>query len=626
MRQPPLSPLICIMLSLGAVLPFSDVVLLDEDVRPATRIEDWQITAIDGHYAKIDSEQGTQIQLATDQAGNPAHAVGDFKFWFQNAIEDGTYRVTIRWRTGTMGGTPWAFLLGCDAGIVTEDGIESGRWHYFYPGHSGPHSNQWFTHDLAGPDPIDFSMWPNGPVARSITVSGVGPGDFYVRLRDMSPGRNNSFAVESIELTPLGDPTKGLEDAEHANTSAVPRSESTGLSVPVGEPFTIGVYYAMPWLEPKDDFSWDYAFMDMARSGCNFVVVSGNCWTEQWAAISHWDMQGVTSYGELNNYPGPGKWKPSDFVAGIKERRARLKSFVWKGESVGDTCVGHIMTDEPECRGLPEDKQDYLRAWADVYHQHNPERNVYVNHCDPTWYDLNEEHATCSAAPTIAVNSHRITDRINAARAIGLKNFTVVALLGRMSDWSGGRAAQIDYWNLGRATPEVFEWLDSRSHAQDAYEQMVTAYCYGAAGLHPFMYNQHRGVSLVDKYGNGQYGIRKGFSDAAHDLRRTHGWPGVKLSNNGSRFSDRGTYSAGEFTLTAQAASDSGTIARVVFGKSTDGGSTWESIADLTAPYSAKFSTKPGQTVIFRARAVATDGKKSICSANMIHIENEPQP
>jgi hypothetical protein len=469
-------------------------------------------------------------------------------------------------------------------------------------------------------------MWPNGPVARSITVSGVGPGDFYVRLRDMSPGRNNSFAVESIELTPLGDPEKGPKVAKKTNVSVDPRCESTKLSVPVGEQFTIGVYYAMPWLEPKDNFSWDYAFMDMARSGCNFVVISGNCWAEQWAAIKHWDMKGVTSYGQLNNYPGPGKWKPSDFVAGIKEQRERLKSFVWKGESVGDTCVGHIMTDEPECRGMPEDKQDYLRAWADVYHQHNPERNVYVNHCDPKWYDLNEKHATCSAAPTIAVNSHRITDRIKAARAIGLRNFTVVALLGRMSDWSGGRVEQINYWNLGRATPEVFEWLASRSHSQDAYEQMVTAYCFGALGFHPFMYNQHRGASLVDEHGNGQYGIRKGFSDAAHDLRRTHGWPGVTMSNNGSRFSDRGTYSASEFTLTAQAVSDSGKIARVVFGKSTDGGSTWEANEDSTAPYSAKFSTKPGQTVIFRARAVATDGKTSIYSANMIHIENEPQP
>ena len=46
---------------------------------------------------------------------------------------------------------------------------------------------------------------------------------------------------------------------------------------PVGENFTIGAYYAMPQLEPQDKFSWDYAFMDMARIGCNRIVISGNC-------------------------------------------------------------------------------------------------------------------------------------------------------------------------------------------------------------------------------------------------------------------------------------------------------------------------------------------------------------
>ncbi len=81
------------------------------------------------------------------------------------------------------------------------------------------------------------------------------------------------------------------------------------------------------------------------------------------------------------------------------------------------------MTDEPECHGLPEDKRRFLRVWADVYHQYNSERKVYVNHCDPEWYDLNEKHVTCSTAPTITVNSHRITDRINAARSTGLEQF-----------------------------------------------------------------------------------------------------------------------------------------------------------------------------------------------------------
>ena len=622
--------------------------------RPEIRAEDWLIAALDGHYAKVDSAAGTLIQLATDAAGNPAHAVGDFKFRFPGAIPDGKYRLTVRWRTGTMGGTPWAYLLGTEAGRVTEHGIPSGRWHYFYPGHSGSDSDRWFAHDLAGSNPVDFSMWPNSPVSTEITissigrqnVSGVGQGDFYIRLRDMSPGENNSFSIESIALTPIGEtattlnlsdgsrlPSARTEENLSATTaaSAAPRKEDRPAAAsfplaPIGDEFTIGVYYAMPWLEPKDNFSWDYAFMDMARSGCNFVVISGNCWANQWAAIKQWGMTGVTSYNQLIAYPGPGKWKPSDFVAGIEEQRERLKSFVWNGEHVGDAVVGHIMDDEPECRGLTEDEKDYLRAWADVYHRQNPARDAYVNHCDPEWYDLNEKHATCSAAPTIAVNSARIRDRIKAARSIGLKNFTVVALLGRMSDWSGNKADMIEYWNLGRATPEVFDWLASRTNYQDAYEGMITAYCYGATGFHPYIYNQHRGYSLVDKEGNGQYGIRTGFSDAAHDLRRSHGWPGVTLSSNSSPIRDRGTYPAGHFTLTAQAVSDSGTIEKVVFGKSSDGGSTWQTDEDATAPYSATFSTDPETTVIFRARAVAADGKKSIYAANMIHISNDAQP
>ena len=580
----------------------------------SVRAENCRITPVFGHYRKVESSKGKLIQLASDSHGNPAHAMGDFQIHFPQPIPDGTYRLTICWRTGRMNGTPWAFVLGADGGNVVENGIEQSGWHYFYPGLATADNDRWFTHDLAGPQPIGFSMFPNTPVAGSITVSGVGKNDFYVRVRDMSPGRNNTFGIESLTLTPISP--RGLRPAKPI------RPGSMNIQHPVESKFTIGVYYAMPWLNPKDDFSWDYAFMDMARSGCNFVVISGNCGADQWAAIKHWGMRGVTSYGQLNGYPGPGKWKPSDFSKGIKEQREFLRTCIWKDEHVGDACVGHLMTDEPECPpGLSEDKRRFLRAWADAYHRHNPNRKVYVNHCDPKWYDLNEKHATCSAAPTIAVNSQRISDRIRASRAIGLKNFTVVALLGRMSDWGGGKVGNVEYWNIRPATPAVFGWLAKRTNAQDAYEEMVTAFCYGASGFHPYMYNQHRAVSLVDRHGNGQYGIRRGFSTAAHDLRRSHGWPSVTLANNGSPFADRGTYSAGEFTLTAQAVSDSGKISKVVFGKSTDGGGVWQTRVDATAPYSAKFSAEPGKTVIFRARAIAEDGKQSIYAANMIQTQ-----
>ena len=92
------------------------------------------------------------------------------------------------------------------------------------------------------------------------------------------------------------------------------------------------------------------------------------------------------------------------------------------------------------------------------------------------------------------------------------------------------------------------------------------------------------------------------------------------MFNNGAAFNDRGNYSAGQFALTAEAVSESSTIEKVVFGQSTNGGATWESIEDTTVPYAAAFSASAGTTVIFRARAVAEDGKKSVYAANMIYV------
>ena len=99
-------------------------------VQPDTmpvRAEDWLITALDGEYALVDSFRGRLVQLATAAGGKSNHAVGDFVFRFPGAVPNGKYRVTVRWRTGAMGGTPWAFLLGSDAGQVREDGIASGK-------------------------------------------------------------------------------------------------------------------------------------------------------------------------------------------------------------------------------------------------------------------------------------------------------------------------------------------------------------------------------------------------------------------------------------------------------------------------------------------------------------------
>ena len=331
-------------------------------------------------------------------------------------------------------------------------------------------------------------------------------------------------------------------------------------------------------------------------------------------------MKGITSYNQLNAYPGPGKWKPEDFVANITETRDFLDDLERDGVKLGDTVIGHIMSDEPECRKMPEDERNYLRAWADMYHRIHGWRDVYVNHCDPPWYDLNERHTTCSAAPTIRFNDLRIADRIEAARKIGLENFTVVALQGHITAWTAGLCNRLDYFGFGPCTQEVKDWLASRSNYQDAYEQMTTAYFAGALGYHPYIYNQHRAISFVDKDGNDQYGIRSAFSDAAHDLRTIQGWPGTELFHDGEPFVDRGTYSPGAFRLTAIARSPARKITRVVFGRSIDGGVTWTSVEDDAAPYAATFEAGAGETVIFRAQAIDSEDRRSIFAANMIHI------
>jgi hypothetical protein len=170
---------------------------------PVVRAEDCQISALDGHFAYVDTFLGRDVLVSTDPAGNPAYAVGDIKFNFPGVVSNGTYRLTVRWRTGTVAGTPWAYKLGSDSGSVTENGVPtSGKWHYFYPGQSGPHGDQWHAHDLAGPEPVDFSMFPNTAVGSSVTVSGVAAGDFYVRVWDMSPSRDNFFTIEYFQLSP----------------------------------------------------------------------------------------------------------------------------------------------------------------------------------------------------------------------------------------------------------------------------------------------------------------------------------------------------------------------------------------------------------------------------------------
>jgi len=603
-------------------LPFCFAIAsMAADSPPAGKIiraETCRITALYGHFAHADAEDGREILLSTDAAGNPMHAIGIIQFNLPGTVSNGAYRLSMRWRTGTMAGTPWAFHLGGDSGSVTENGIPGGRWHIFFPGQAGSHSEQSFTHDLAGPDPIEFSMWVNSPLAASITVKNVEAGDLFVRLWDMSPSRDNYFAVESFELTPLPETTD-----TSTSTVASPLTPS-----PVGEAFTIGAYYRFQ--SPTDNFGWDYAFMDMARLGCNRVVASGVIWADSATAMKNWGMTAVTAYSQLINYPGAGKWPTPFLTNNIVETSQRLDGFVHEGRQVGDVVVGHIMIDEPECREHPEDEIDYLRHWADVYHRVNPSREVYVNHCDPPWIDFHEKRASCSANGTIVVNGGRIADRIAAAESIGLPSFTTVSLQGNLHNWATGGGAtdgckSFDHWAMGPC-PGVKEWAAARTDHQDFYDMMLVAYLFGSDGYQPYVYNQQFSVSMVDTNGNDDRGICAAFSAAAHDIRRSQGWPGVNLTHDGVEFEDRGDYAEGPITLAAEAESASSAIAKVIFGKSVDKGVSWTVIEDVFPPYTTTFDTSsaPGRNwIIFRAQAIDADGKRSIYDANLIRIAAE---
>jgi len=429
----------------------------------------------------------------------------------------------------------------------------------------------------------------------------------------------------------------------HSSLSTVLASstESPVVTVPVGDEFTIGVYYSMPTkLEVATSrpgihscaFGWEYAFMDMARHGVNRIITSLTTEANQWAAIKHWGMKGFEYAGVLGDqlsyeYPGPGEWKPADLVPGIEEMTDRWNGHVWNGEDVSDAIVGHVLGDEMECHlseGKREDELEFIRAWADIYHELNPERQALLNHCMPPWYDVHQRLDTSSIGATICVNSHRVLEGIAEAKELGRENMTLVALPGFLGGWIAPKCEHVEAYGFGPCNEAVREWLKDRTTYQDVYEEMITAYAFGADGFTVFLYNYALGyaVALVDTNGISKADGRwDGFGDAANEIRRAQGWPGVELLNDGEPFTDRGTYPAGEFNLTAQGVSDSGTIAKVIFGISTNGGSDWDSAEDDTPAYEARFPTSAGDMVIFRAQAVDTEGKKSIYAANMVYVE-----
>ncbi|MAE63032.1 MAG: hypothetical protein CMJ18_02065, partial [Phycisphaeraceae bacterium] len=460
-------------------------------------------------------------------------------------------------------------------------------------------------------DPLDLAVWPNSAIAESITVSGIGPGDLYIRVRDMSPGRDNHLRIDHVELVPVA--------AKPAASSAARPPPPTK---PVGDAFLIGVYYAMPAIAKKDRFGWQYAFMDMARQGVNFVVVSGNKWAPQWAAVKNWGIRGITSYSRLHEYKEG--WTEQDIARSIDlTDREFMQRLVYDEQDLRDQVLGHVFTDEPECKGLPEDQQAFMRAYAKAFHERFPDHDIYLNHCDPPWYDLGQKRDMCSVNATISVNSRRIVDRIAESRRLGQENMIFVALPGNLGQWIATDCNRIDGFGYGPCSPAVQAWLKSLSTFQHVYDAMVSAYACGARGFAVFQYGQagSYAVALVDQDGRGKPDGRwAGFGAAARDLRRAQSWPGVELHRDGARLADGDRLAPGPVRLAAEAVSDSGRIAKVVFGVSVNGGVDFESIEDDDAPYEATFTLGPGADVIVRAQAVDTDGRRSIYSAAMVQV------
>ncbi|MFH1616678.1 MAG: hypothetical protein ABIG61_16540 [Planctomycetota bacterium] len=396
--------------------------------------------------------------------------------------------------------------------------------------------------------------------------------------------------------------------------------------------FTIGVYHH--W-GTGENYSWEYGLMELARNGCDIIVASSSYsrGAQFWAASKHWGIKGIGSYAVLNS------GTPPDYVVDeaalttwILSNKDYWDNLFWNGEHVGDNVIGRIVCDEPECGdGLTEQEKNYIRAYCDLSLALDPARETWVNHCGSPWYDLHEVHVSSSIWNAISVNSGRLDEMITESQNMGLPGYTAVQFTRRfaeqLSDCLGVNTAGFGPPCL----PETFEWLDSRTNYEDIYEQMVTAFLRGASGMKFYRFND-----FDPNLGDGNYALLDGngvdfnyrmaaFGDAARAIRDSQGWPSVSLARkvsprNMPPLMDRRNYPSGNITLVAKASQGSAPVQKVIFGKTTNGGATWETVEDTSYPYETTFSLSAGTTVILRAQAIDTTGQGSIWAANMLYI------
>jgi len=353
--------------------------------------------------------------------------------------------------------------------------------------------------------------------------------------------------------------------------------------------FSIGVYHE--W-DTGENYNWDYGLMVLARNGCDTIVTSSsyNRGAQFWAAAKHWQIKGIGSYAVLNNGTPPDY--PVDepaLTTWILANKDYWDNLMWNGEHIGDNFVGRVVSDEPECGdGLTEAEIDFIRAYCDLNLALDPDRQTWVNHCGPPWYDLHEVNASASVWSVISVNSWRLDEMITEAQNKGFAGFVPVQFTRRLSDTMTDCLGLISNGLAPPCLPETFQWLKSRTNYKDIYEQMITGFLRGAAGCRFYRFNGfdpnidlEENYAFLDADGFDLNYRMAAFGAAARAIRSAQGWPSVTLARkvsprNTPPLMDRRKYPAGSITLTALPVPGSLPVQKVVFGKSTNGGATWE--------------------------------------------------
>ncbi|MFH1615685.1 MAG: hypothetical protein ABIG61_11465 [Planctomycetota bacterium] len=403
----------------------------------------------------------------------------------------------------------------------------------------------------------------------------------------------------------------------------------TFINVAPADDFKIGVYYYPP---DNDNFTWEYALMDLARNGCDNMAISQfSSWSDQMiAAAMNWDMECINAYNIINSAPNDFSVNEPALTEWIENNRDAWDAKTWKGTSLGNNITGWLIDDESECEpGRTEAQINWISAFCGIHKTSDPNRSTIVNHCDPCgWYDFNEDEAASTMGGVIMLNSQMVEHRVTEANGqLGLDSFTATIHPIKISDQITTCAA-IDLWSCRLGPPctdELFEFLSDRSNYLDVYEKLHTAFIYGAGGARVYTYNDEpTGYSLVDANGNDKDERMSGFGDAAKDIRSTLGWPSVSFIDKDANaaLTDYQVMEPNDVTLLATAVAGAATTDKVVFGKSIDGGADWTTSEDSIEPYEATFTLSAGVTNILRAQAVDVNGYESIYAAVILDVNS----